>query len=118
MTGRWANPMGLNDFTFEDTNIKIGIEPGSVNVGFGGQADNIWLPVTAHQLKNPIPQGRLAAAALADDENDTRVRHEAKPHRVGRRSPRWCFGRVNADPGIDTSRDRFQVKRPKRRLVH
>lgn len=39
MTGRWDNPMGLNDFTFEDTEIKVGVNPGSVDVGIGGQAE-------------------------------------------------------------------------------
>lgn len=39
MTGRWVNPMGLNDFTFEDTEIKIGVNPSSLDVGFGGQAE-------------------------------------------------------------------------------
>lgn len=39
MTDRWVHPMGLKDFTFENTNVKIGIKPDSVDVGFGSQAE-------------------------------------------------------------------------------
>ncbi len=40
MTGRWANPMGLIDFTFEDTEIKVGVNAdSSVDIGLGGQAE-------------------------------------------------------------------------------